>query len=236
MTSRWPTAENGLAHTPAVLRHYLVSKRNPGPARFVQVAVCATLSPKRQDVGSRLQPGTQGFGPGSTLPARRSPTCRFPATPLARPAPPQTLHPAPNTLTIKTLRPSGPIDLAPAIHLPCDPACRVRPPVQRTSQSQVATCPVTHSSFGESKGGGTCTITLVSETTYDRTVNAIGPFERSEYLGLALVCGALAATAPVRAQGDAGGGIAESLQPRAGRRWMKCRIPSTITARRQRRA
>lgn len=40
------------------------------------------------------------------------------------------------------------------------------------------------------------TITLVSAITYDRTVNAIGPFELSEYLGLALVWGALAVTAP----------------------------------------
>jgi hypothetical protein len=40
------------------------------------------------------------------------------------------------------------------------------------------------------------TITLVSAMTYDRTVNAIGPFEVSEYLGLVLVWGALAATAP----------------------------------------
>ncbi len=40
------------------------------------------------------------------------------------------------------------------------------------------------------------TITLVSATTYDRTVNAIGPFELSEYLGLAMVLGALAVTAP----------------------------------------
>ncbi len=43
------------------------------------------------------------------------------------------------------------------------------------------------------------TITLVSAMTYDRTVNAIGPFELSEYLGLALVWGALAVTAPFRA-------------------------------------
>jgi hypothetical protein len=42
------------------------------------------------------------------------------------------------------------------------------------------------------------TITLVSAMTYDRTVNAIGPFELTEYLGLALVWGALAATAPFR--------------------------------------
>jgi len=41
------------------------------------------------------------------------------------------------------------------------------------------------------------TITLVSAMTYDRVVNAIGPFELSEYLGLALVYGALAVTAPV---------------------------------------
>ena len=40
------------------------------------------------------------------------------------------------------------------------------------------------------------TLTLVSAITYDRTVNAIGPFELSEYLGLALVLGALAVTAP----------------------------------------
>jgi len=41
------------------------------------------------------------------------------------------------------------------------------------------------------------TITLVSAMTYDRVVNAIGPFELTEYLGLALVYGALAVTAPV---------------------------------------
>lgn len=43
------------------------------------------------------------------------------------------------------------------------------------------------------------TITLVSAMTYDRMVNAIGPFELTEYLGLALVYGALAVTAPVLA-------------------------------------
>ena len=43
------------------------------------------------------------------------------------------------------------------------------------------------------------TIALVSAMTYDWTVNAIGPFEVSEYLGLALVWGALAVTAPFRA-------------------------------------
>jgi hypothetical protein len=39
------------------------------------------------------------------------------------------------------------------------------------------------------------TITLVSAMTYDKTVNAIGPFELTEYLGLALTYGALAVTA-----------------------------------------
>jgi hypothetical protein len=43
------------------------------------------------------------------------------------------------------------------------------------------------------------TLTLVSAITYDWTVNAIGPFELTEYLGLALVLGALAVTAPFRA-------------------------------------
>ena len=43
------------------------------------------------------------------------------------------------------------------------------------------------------------TITLVSAICYDRVVNAIGPFELTEYLGLALVWAALAITTPVRA-------------------------------------
>ena len=38
----------------------------------------------------------------------------------------------------------------------------------------------------------------VSAMTYDKTVNVIGPFELSEYLGLALVIVALALTAPFR--------------------------------------
>jgi len=38
----------------------------------------------------------------------------------------------------------------------------------------------------------------VSAMTYDKTVNAIGPFELSEYLGLALVIVALSITAPFR--------------------------------------
>ena len=37
--------------------------------------------------------------------------------------------------------------------------------------------------------------------TYDWTVGAIGPFELTEYLGLALIWGALAVTAPFRAVG-----------------------------------
>jgi hypothetical protein len=45
------------------------------------------------------------------------------------------------------------------------------------------------------------TIALLSAMTYDRIVNAIGPFEMTEYLGLALVWGALAVTAPFRGAG-----------------------------------
>lgn len=42
------------------------------------------------------------------------------------------------------------------------------------------------------------TIALVSAMTYDQLVHAVGPFEISEYLGLALVYGALVVTAPTR--------------------------------------
>ena len=45
------------------------------------------------------------------------------------------------------------------------------------------------------------TMALVSAMTYDATVNAIGPFELSEYLGLFLVYIALALTARLRAAG-----------------------------------
>lgn len=45
------------------------------------------------------------------------------------------------------------------------------------------------------------TITLVSAMTYDWTMRAIGPFEMTEYLGLAMVWGALALTAPFRTTG-----------------------------------
>ena len=41
------------------------------------------------------------------------------------------------------------------------------------------------------------TIALASAIRYDWIVNAIGPFELTEYLGLALVWGALAVTAPL---------------------------------------
>jgi hypothetical protein len=43
------------------------------------------------------------------------------------------------------------------------------------------------------------TIGLVAAITYDKIVNAIGPFELTEYLGLALVWAALAAASPFRA-------------------------------------
>jgi hypothetical protein len=43
------------------------------------------------------------------------------------------------------------------------------------------------------------TVALLSAMTYDMTMTAIGPFELTEYLGLALVWGALAVTAPFRA-------------------------------------
>lgn len=42
------------------------------------------------------------------------------------------------------------------------------------------------------------TIAWVSAMTYDWTVGAIGPFELTEYIGLAMVWGALAVTAPFR--------------------------------------
>jgi len=45
------------------------------------------------------------------------------------------------------------------------------------------------------------TIALVSAMRYDWIVNAIGPFELTEYLGLAMIYGALAVTAPFRAAG-----------------------------------
>lgn len=45
------------------------------------------------------------------------------------------------------------------------------------------------------------TIAFVSAMTYDRIVHAVGPFELTEYLGLAVIYGALAVTAPFAAAG-----------------------------------
>jgi hypothetical protein len=45
------------------------------------------------------------------------------------------------------------------------------------------------------------TVALVSAMTYDKTVNAIGPFELTEYLGLAMIWAALAVTAPFHSAG-----------------------------------
>jgi hypothetical protein len=43
------------------------------------------------------------------------------------------------------------------------------------------------------------TIAFAAAMAYDRIVGAIGPFELSEYLGLAVIYGTLAITAPFRA-------------------------------------
>jgi uncharacterized membrane protein YhaH (DUF805 family) len=45
------------------------------------------------------------------------------------------------------------------------------------------------------------TITYVGAMTYDQIVRAVGPFELTEYLGLALVYGFLAITAPFKVPG-----------------------------------
>lgn len=45
------------------------------------------------------------------------------------------------------------------------------------------------------------TLALGSAMTYDKVVNAIGPFELTEYLGLLMVWGAFAITAPFGASG-----------------------------------
>jgi hypothetical protein len=47
----------------------------------------------------------------------------------------------------------------------------------------------------------TNTIAFGAAMTYDWIVSAIGPFELSEYLGIAVVYGALAITAPFSAAG-----------------------------------
>jgi len=58
------------------------------------------------------------------------------------------------------------------------------------------------------------TVAFVSAMTYDRIVGAIGPFEWSEYLGLAVIYASLAVTAPVltRAGGSAGSGGAADVR------------------------
>jgi hypothetical protein len=50
------------------------------------------------------------------------------------------------------------------------------------------------------------TLAFVSAMTYDRTVGAIGPFEWSEYLGLALIYASLAVSAPEATGGRRSGG------------------------------
>ena len=62
------------------------------------------------------------------------------------------------------------------------------------------------------------TITLVSAIIYDKRVNAIGPFELTEYLGLAMVWGACAVTAPFLAGGRAQGGASLAVPRPAGGR------------------
>ena len=62
------------------------------------------------------------------------------------------------------------------------------------------------------------TIALVSAIAYDRIVNAIGPFELTEYLGLAMVWGACALTAPFRAVGRAPTGVSRSIPSPSGGR------------------
>jgi hypothetical protein len=46
------------------------------------------------------------------------------------------------------------------------------------------------------------TVALAAAITYDKTANAIGPFELTEYLGLVLVWVALAVTSPFRSAGQ----------------------------------
>ena len=58
------------------------------------------------------------------------------------------------------------------------------------------------------------TIAFVSAMTYDRTVNAIGPFELSEYLGLTVIYGALAVTAPFLTAGRPVRSTTQPFRPR----------------------
>jgi len=48
------------------------------------------------------------------------------------------------------------------------------------------------------------TIAFGAPMTYDRIVGAIGPFEIFEYVGIAVIYGALAVTAPILAAGRPG--------------------------------
>ncbi len=60
------------------------------------------------------------------------------------------------------------------------------------------------------------TITYVGAMSYDQIVHAVGPFELSEYLGLALIFGFLAVTAPFgRSRLSAGKHMGASRTPRA---------------------
>lgn len=63
------------------------------------------------------------------------------------------------------------------------------------------------------------TIALVSAMRYDWIVDAIGPFELTEYLGLAAVCGALAVTAPFLAARRRDGQRMKSHQAALTARW-----------------
>lgn len=57
-------------------------------------------------------------------------------------------------------------------------------------------------------------VALASAMTYDITVRAIGPFELTEYVGLALVWGALGVTAPSRAVKQRGRATSRMARPR----------------------
>jgi hypothetical protein len=58
------------------------------------------------------------------------------------------------------------------------------------------------------------TVAFASAMTYDRIVGAIGPFEWSEYLGLAVIYGSLAVTAPFRTGTRSGGLVTLPTQQR----------------------
>jgi hypothetical protein len=62
------------------------------------------------------------------------------------------------------------------------------------------------------------TITLVSAIVYDRRVNAIGPFEVTEYVGLLMVWGACAVTAPFLATSRAYRAAAGAIPTASARR------------------